>query len=81
MFLRAQEAGLQISRRNGPSAGAEHRGRLGLEGNHRGLRLPLQPTTSNSGTLLTFAHRPNFKLRVSGRHRAVGTGLFPTTVA
>ena len=45
------------------------------------LRLPLQPTTSNSGALLTFAHCPNFKLRVSGRHRAVGTGLFPTTVA
>ena len=33
------------------------------------LRLPLQPTTSNSGALLTFAHCPNFKLRVSGRHR------------
>jgi hypothetical protein len=29
-----------------------------------------------SGALLTFAHRPNFKLRVSGRHRAVGTACF-----
>jgi hypothetical protein len=28
------------------------------------LRLPLQPTKSSSGALLTFAHRPNFK-RVS----------------
>jgi len=32
------------------------------------LHLPLQPTTSKSGALLTFAHCPNFKLRVSGRH-------------
>jgi hypothetical protein len=29
------------------------------------LRLALQPTTSHSRALLTFAHRPNFKLRVS----------------
>ena len=41
------------------------------------LRLPLQPTTSNSGVLLTFAHCPNFKLQAAklGRHRTVGTGL------
>jgi len=32
------------------------------------LQLPLQPTTSKSAALLTFAHCPNFKLRVSGRH-------------
>jgi hypothetical protein len=29
------------------------------------LRLPLQPTTSNSGALLTFAHCPNFKLQAA----------------
>jgi hypothetical protein len=45
------------------------------------LRLPLQPTTSNSGALLTFAHLPNFTSRVSGRHWTVGTGLFPSKVA
>jgi hypothetical protein len=41
------------------------------------LRLPLQPTTSNSGALLTFAHCPNFKLQAAqlGRLRTVGTGL------
>ena len=37
-----------------------------------GLRLPLQPTTSNSGALLTFAHCPGFKLRAPG----MGAGLF-----
>jgi hypothetical protein len=26
------------------------------------LRLPLQPTTSNSGALLTFAHCPKFQI-------------------
>jgi hypothetical protein len=45
------------------------------------LRLPLQPTTSHSGALLTFAHCPDFKLRVSERQRTMGTGLFPTTLA
>jgi hypothetical protein len=29
------------------------------------LRLPLQPTKSSSGALLTFAHCPNFKLLMS----------------
>ncbi len=36
------------------------------------LRLPVQQATSNSGALLTFAHCPDFKLLVSGRHRAHG---------
>jgi hypothetical protein len=49
---------------NGPSAGAEHRGRLGLESTEW-LRLPLQPPASNSGALLTFAHCPNFKLQAA----------------
>jgi len=41
------------------------------------LRLPLQPITSNSGALLTFAHCPNFKLQAAqlGRHRTGGIGL------
>jgi len=29
------------------------------------LRLPLQPTTSNSGALLTFAHCSNFRLQAA----------------
>jgi len=45
------------------------------------LPLPLQPITSNSGAPLTFAHCPNFKLRVSRRRRTAGTCLFLTTVA
>jgi len=34
------------------------------------LRLPLQPTTSDSRALLTFAHCPDFKLLVSGESEA-----------
>jgi hypothetical protein len=40
-------------------------------------RLPLQPTTSNGGALLTFAHCPNFKLR--GVRSAPDGGYWPVS--
>jgi hypothetical protein len=40
------------------------------------LQLPLQPTTSNSAALLTFAHCPNLKLRVPGPHRTIVLACF-----
>jgi len=73
---------IEYQEETAPARGRSTEAVWGLVGNRRmALRLPLQPTTSKSGALLTFAHSPGFKLRVSGRHRAVGTGLFPTTVA
>jgi hypothetical protein len=41
---------------------------------------PLYLTISNLSALLTFAHCPNFRLRVPGRRRTVRTGLFTMTV-
>jgi len=45
------------------------------------LQPPLHLTTSNSATLLTFAHLPDLKLPVPGRAPGDYTSLLPTTVA
>jgi len=52
----------ECRKRNGPGMGGAEAVWV-LRETTDGLWLPLQPTTSNSGALLTFAHRPDFKAR------------------
>jgi hypothetical protein len=54
------------SPQNGPSAGRSAEAVWVLWETTGGLRLPLQPTTSDSGALLTFAHY-NLPFRVSNK--------------
>ena len=60
---------------NGPSAGAEHEAVwVGW------LRLPFQPTTSNSSALLSFAHCPNFRLQAGLIKRKVSEIGAPSAI-